>query len=133
MTPDDAPAPQPAPIPADALEAAVQDRLAALEARMRDRLVRAELKAHAVRAGMVDLDGLKLVDASGLVLNDRDEVDGAEQLMATLRRAKPWLFGGTSTSSAASAPPAQPPRPKRATEMTDTEWQASRAELLRRS
>lgn len=117
---------------AEALEAALAERLAALEARLRERLVRAELKAHAVRAGMVDLDGLKLVDTSGLTLNDRDEVDGADQLMATLRRAKPWLFGHASTSSAAAAPPAQPPRAKLATEMTDAEWQASRAELLRR-
>lgn len=119
---------------AEALEAAVAERVAALEAQLRQRLVRAELKAHAIRAGMVDLDGLKLVDTSSLTLNDQDEVDGAETLMATLRRAKPWLFGANphSTSSAAPTPPAQPPRAKLATEMTDAEWQASKAELLRR-
>lgn len=119
---------------AEALEAAVAERVAALEARLRQRLMRADLKAHAVRAGMVDLDGLKLVDTSSLTLNDQDEVDGAETLMASLRRAKPWLFGAAhhSTSSAAPAPPAQPPRARLATEMTDAEWQASKAELLRR-
>ena len=120
------------PQEADTLEAALAERVAALEAKLRERLVRADLKAHAIRAGMVDLDGLKLVDTTGLTLNEQDEVNGAEQLMATLRRAKPWLFGGASTSSAAAAPPAQPPRAKLATEMTDAEWQASRAELLRR-
>ena len=117
---------------ADALQAALEQRLAALEAQLRERLVRAELKAHAVRAGMVDLDGLKLADTSGLTLDEREEVMGAKALMASLRRAKPWLFGAASTSSAASAPPAQPPRAKLATEMTDAEWQASKAELLRR-
>jgi hypothetical protein len=122
----------PAESPVDTLQAALEQRLAALEAQMRERLMRAELKAHAVRAGMVDLDGLKLVDTTSLTLDDRDEVVGAETLMATLRRAKPWLFGAASSSSAASAPPAQPPRAKLATEMTDAEWQASKAELLRR-
>jgi hypothetical protein len=119
---------------ADTAQAALEQRLATMEAQMRERLVRAELKAHAIRAGMVDLDGLKLVDATSLALNDHYELDGGEQLMATLRRAKPWLFGshGTSTSSAATAPPAQAPRAKLATEMTDAEWQASRAEMLRR-
>ena len=107
--------------------------MAELEAKLQLRLVRAELKAHAIRAGMVDLDGLKLVDTTGLTLNDQDEVDGAEQLMSNLRRAKPWLFGAsTSSTSSAAAPPAQAPRAKLATEMTDAEWQASRAEMLRR-
>jgi len=118
--------------PASDLQAALESRLAELETSLRERLVRAELKAHAVRAGMVDLDGLKLLDTSGLSLNERDEVVGAESLMAEARRSKPWLFGGSSTSSAATAPPAQAPRAKLATEMSDAEWRAARAELLRR-
>lgn len=117
----------------EALRTALEQRLAALEAGLRERLLRAELKAHAVRAGMVDLDGLKLLDTSGLSLNARDEVEGAEAAMAAMRRAKPWLFGAAaSTSSAAAAPPAQAPRAKLATEMDATEWQAARAEILRR-
>ena len=112
--------------------AALEQRLAALEASVRERLVRAEMKAHAVRAGMVDLDGLKLLDTSQVTLNDRDEVVGAEALMAQMRRAKPWLFGGASTSSSAAAPPAQAPRAKLATEMSEMEWRSARAELLRR-
>ncbi len=115
-----------------ALQAALEQRLAALEASVRERLVRAEMKAHAVRAGMVDLDGLKLLDTSQVTLNERDEVVGAESLMAQMRRAKPWLFGGPSSSSAAAAPQAMAPRSKLATEMTESEWRSARAELLRR-
>ena len=59
---------------------------------LRGRLLQAELRTAAVRAGMVDLDGLKLLDTSQVTLNDRDEVVGAEALMAQMRRAKPWLF-----------------------------------------
>jgi hypothetical protein len=96
------------------------------------RLIRAELKAEAARAGMIDLDGLKLVDLSSAKLNDKGEVEGAAAMMGQLKRSKPWLFGNPSSSSAATPPVAQPPRQKRATEMTDAEYRAARAELLKR-
>jgi hypothetical protein len=125
----------PISLPAEDAEtraAALQHRLVELEAQSRERLIRAELKAEALRAGMVDLDGLKLVDAGVLSVDETGEVQGAVTLMQSLRRAKPWLFNGPSTSSAARPPPAQSPRPRRATEMTAEEWLAARAELLRR-
>ncbi len=117
---------------AEAVQTELEQRLAALEASLRERLLRAELKGHAIRAGMVDLDGLKLLDISRLALNDNDEVVGAAELMAEARWAKPWLFGGASTSSAAAAPPAQAPKAKLATDMTEAEWRASCAAAVRR-
>ena len=116
----------------EARAAGLQRRLVELEAQSRDRLIRAELKAQAMRAGMVDLDGLKLVDASVLTLDDAGEVQGAVALMQSLRRTKPWLFVGANASSAATPPPVEPPRPRLATEMTTKEWLAARADLLRR-
>jgi hypothetical protein len=109
----------------------LERRIAELEATHRARLVRAELKAEAVRAGMVDLDGLKLVDLATVEVGDDGEVKGGEALMRALRRTKPWLFGQASTSSTAAAPPATPPGPRRAMDMTHDEWRAARAELLR--
>ncbi len=122
------------------------DRLAALRARAdaleqqlgqeqreaEARLVRAELKAEAMRAGIVDLDGLKLLDLSAAKLNDRGEVEGAGAMLAQLKRDKPWLFGAASSSSPATPPPATPPRQKRAMEMTDAEYRVARADLLKR-
>jgi hypothetical protein len=121
--------------PADdfaARTAELERRLAEVEAQAHQRIVRAELKAEALRAGMVDLDGLKLLDVSRVKLGENGEVEGAQALMRDLRRAKPWLFGGASSSSTAGAPPAQPPQPRRATEMNFDEWQRARAELLKR-
>lgn len=109
----------------------LEQRMADLQRDTDARVIRAELKAEAVRAGMIDLDGLKLVDAASLRLNEKGEVDGATQLMTQMKRSKPWLFGTASTSSAAVAPAAQPPRQKRATEMTDEEYREARAALLR--
>jgi hypothetical protein len=112
---------------ADALE----HRLAETQKDARSRLVRAELKVEAVRAGMVDLDGLKLLDLADVQLNADGEIGNAAHLMTQFRRAKPWLFGGTSSSSPANAPPAQPPRQKLATEMTDAEYRIARAAFLK--
>ena len=121
---------------ADERVAALERRLVEIEQAHRATLLRAGLRAEATRAGMIDMDGLKLVDSSEVTLDDNGELVGATTLMASLRRSKPWLFGlagpSHSTSSAAVAPPAQAPRPRRATDMTHDEWQAARAELLRR-
>jgi hypothetical protein len=97
------------------------------------RLIRAELKAEAVRAGMVDLDGLKLLDTADLRLNEQGEVADAGAILAKLKRAKPWLFGGGASSSAAAMPPRpEPPRTRHASELSHEEWVAARAALLRR-
>ncbi len=110
----------------------LERRLAEMQASMTTRLIRAELKAEAVRAGMVDLDGLKLVDATGLTMTEQGDVAGAAALMTQLRRSKPWLFGAASSSSVAAAPPAESPAARPATTMSHAEWQAARAELLKR-
>jgi len=111
---------------------AAERKLAEMEATMHARLVRAELKAEAVRAGMVDLDGLKLLDVAGIKVAKDGEVEGAQAIMRDLKKAKPWLFGGGSSSSTAAAPPALPPKTRLATEMDHAEWQKARAELLKR-
>jgi hypothetical protein len=103
-----------------------------LEQETQARLIRAELKTEAVRAGMIDLDGLKLVDLSAVKLNARGEIDGSTELIMDMKREKPWLFGVSSSSSASNPPPVQPPRQKLATEMSDDEYRVARAALLKR-
>ncbi|MDR3525379.1 MAG: hypothetical protein P4L66_14910 [Acetobacteraceae bacterium] len=114
-------------------------RVAALERKLQEqtlahqsRLTQAELKLHAVRAGMIDLDGLKLVDPGRVRLTDKGEIDGADRLMADLRREKPWLFHHATTSTPGAAPPSTPPSAKSAQQMSHAEWQAARTALLKR-
>jgi hypothetical protein len=96
------------------------------------RIVLAELKVEAVRAGMIDLDGLKLLDTTNIHLTDGELVDGAE-LVGQLKRAKPWLFSVPSSSSTAKVPQSKPARQKMATDMTNDEYRAARAEIIKRS
>ncbi len=122
--------------PAEDWQARAENAEAALadsQAKANERLIRAELKAEAVRAGMIDLDGLKLIDLTEVGLTQNGEVADAATILAKLKRAKPWLFGNVASSSAAANPPRpEPPRTRHASELSHEEWLAARAALLRR-
>ena len=111
----------------------LEQQLTELQRRTEDRLLRAELKAEAVRAGMIDLDGLRLIDLPSMKLNERGEVEGAAALMQGLRKTKPWLFfsPAQSSSNPSSPPPVLPAKQKLATEMTDAEYHAARTAILK--
>ena len=133
MSDNDTPA-EPGTDPVAGLRAraeALERRLAETEQEARDRILRAELKVEAVRAGIVDLDGLKLLDLKSVELTPQGELTNGAELIAHLRRMKPWLFGSSSSSSPATPPPPQPPRQRLATEMTDEEYRAARAAILK--
>jgi hypothetical protein len=97
------------------------------------RLIHSELKVEAVRAGIVDIDGLKLLDTSSVSIGPNGNVMGATELIKSFRASKPWLFGAAFSSRPVQAPPSQPPRSKSATDMTDAEYAAARAAILRQS
>jgi hypothetical protein len=111
---------------------AAEQRITAAQASANERIVRAELKAHAVKAGIVDLDGLRLLDVSGVKLNEAGDVENAEALIASLKTSKPYLFGSTSSSSTAAPPRQSEPSTKTARQMTQEEWRAARAKMLSR-
>jgi hypothetical protein len=110
---------------------ALERQLTEMQQRTETQLIRAELKAEAARAGMVDLDGLKLIDLSEVKLSVDGEVEGAPALMTRLKKAKPWLFSAGSLSSTAALPPARALRQKLATEMTDAEYRVAREAIVK--
>jgi hypothetical protein len=131
---EDIPTPATVNSPLDELRTraeALERQLAEVQLRTEAQLVRAELKAEAIRAGMVDLDGLKLIDASEVKLDAHGEVEGASALMVRFKKAKPWLFTAASLSSTAIPPPAQALRQKLATEMTDAEYRIARQVVVK--
>jgi hypothetical protein len=96
------------------------------------RIIRAELKAAALKAGMIDLDGLKLADLSKVALKDDGTLDGADALMDGLKKDKPYLFGQPATTThTGKAPDPNPPTPKKASEMTAEEYSAAKAAALK--
>jgi hypothetical protein len=88
------------------------------------RVIRAELKAAAVKAGMTDMDFLKIADISKVKLGDDGEVIGADELMESLKKSKPHWFGTASTSSTHEKPNPGAQKVKKVSEMTPEERKA---------
>ena len=131
---EDTPDTDPAPNPVAELKARCEQlerELVQMKQKAEDGIVKAHLQAEAARAGMIDLDGLKMLDLSRVTISENGEVQGTTALMERVRKEKPWLFGKASTSAPGGAPPSQPPRQKLATEMTDAEYQTAREAILR--
>ena len=91
------------------------------------RIVRAEVRAFAAKAGMVDLDGIKLLDLSALKLTADGGVEGVEALIEAAKKAKPWLFTDAKTGSTDPVPPRPnaAERSKSAKDMIDEEFNAA--------
>lgn len=122
---------QPAITDHAARAAALEQELVATRAQMTSRLVQSELKAEAIRLGIVDLDLLKLVETASLKLTDDGTVPEATATLARLKAEKPWMFTNASSSNPAPTPRAEPAKPKMAKDMTHKEWQAAREKLIR--
>ena len=95
------------------------------------RVLMAELKGEAVKAGLLDLDQLKLLDVASIKLTD-GKIEGADALFKGLKETKPYLFGAPNTSSNTQqkTPPANTDA-KKAMEMDGKEYAAAKAALLK--
>lgn len=87
------------------------------------RVIRAELKAAAVKAGIVDLDGLKLLDTGVVKLDENGEVVIPADFFDNAKKSKPYLFG-QSTSSTQPPPRQEPAKQKSAREWDENEMAA---------
>lgn len=118
----------------EAASAAAAERdakIAEARSQAEQRVIRAEIKAAAIKAGMIDLDGLKMLDLSKVKLDENGDVLGADEVLADAKKAKPYLFGDAKTSSTTEPPkPKQPNEKINALEMNDAEYAAAKAKLL---
>lgn len=104
------------------------DKVTAAQGEATARLIRAEVKAVALKAGIVDIDGLALADLSKVKFNDKGELEGADDAIEALKKAKPYLFTKT-TSSTTQPPPRREDKPKHARDMTEEEFAAEMRKL----
>ncbi len=118
-------------IPEQPLDSPTTEALQRQLAVANGRLIHAEMKSHAILAGIIDLDGLKLLDQSALKLDGDGNIAGGAALMDQLKRDKPWLFTKPNSSHPAPPPVPEPAKPRMAKDMTYREWQVARERLLR--
>lgn len=92
------------------------------------RIIKAEIKALAVKEGIVDVDGLKLVDLSQLKLGEDGELDteAAIKVVEKLKKDKPYLFTTPTTTHTGAKPAPKGGTPKSALEMTADEFKAAK-------
>ena len=94
----------------------------------------AALKLAAKDAGIVDLDGLKLLDTSAVKVGDDGAVAIPKDFFDKARESKPYLFAKTgaqtgTTASTAKAPATTATTPKSARDMTPAEYAAAKSAL----
>jgi len=103
------------------------------------RALHADLRVAATLAGMLDLDGLKLVDETKLELDDDGNLKNGEALMTALKEAKGFLFSKepppppkpASSGNTETPPTPKTPTTKKATEMSNEEFAAAMAHISR--
>jgi hypothetical protein len=94
------------------------------------RIIRSELKALALAAGIVDPDGLQFVDLTKLKLGDKGELEGGDAAIKALKEAKPYLFGTAKGSSDPhKTPKPGESEPKSAKDMDEKEYKVARAAI----
>lgn len=107
-----------------------------------NRLIGAELRFQAARAGIIDLDVLRLIDPGTLRLGDDGTVEGAHEAIDALRQSKPYLFGAPGMTGhsmmARTGHPQRPPvpaapEPVDARTLSRDQWQVERSRLLGRA
>ena len=92
-----------------------------------DRVTQTELKAALTAAGVVNAEaGLKLIDASGISVDEAGAVKGIAEAVTKLKTDSAFLFTTPPTSSATSTPAPKPAETvaKQAKDMTEAEFQA---------
>ena len=118
---------------AEALKTEHTTALTAAQEAADARHIKAELRMEATKAGIVDLDGLALMDlkTAGVKIDKEGNITGAAEAIAKLKETKPFLFAGTgSTSNPGTPPKPAPSGAKKANEMSPEEWRAERARLV---
>ena len=86
--------------------AAAQRQIAEREAQVAEGRLRSAVLAAAARQGFVDPeDAFRMLDREELALGENGSVDGIEEALGSLRKAKPYLV------RSAASPPLQPTNP----------------------
>ncbi len=91
------------------------------------RIIRAEMKAAALQAGMIDLDGIALADLTKVSLSDKGDLVGGVELLEEMKKSKPYLFaqkGNKTEAGGKEGRPNQGGGPRKVSDMTAAEVKA---------
>lgn len=103
---------------------------------LESKVIEAELKAHAVAAGIKDLDFIKLIDVKDVKMNEAGVVEGLDKLVQDFKARKPDLFGIDKKVSSSTNAPAGDKMPTRmatidARNMSKDDWKRNKSRYMR--
>ena len=87
----------------------------------KERAYAAELEALALREGLVDLDGLKLLDLSKIIQKEDGTFEGVDEVFKAARETKPYLFRKETKPA---------PKPSSGLTLTAEEYQKQKKALI---
>jgi hypothetical protein len=118
-------------------KSAAEASVAAERTAAQTRIIRAEVRAAAVAAGLVDPRALNMLDISSVTLDDNGEVAIPDGFFDNAKAEFPYLFADRkaepakpTTSQPASPPPSKPAEKKHGRDLSTDEWRAMRQELM---
>ena len=116
---------------------AAQASVAEARAAANTATMQAALKVAAKDAGMIDLDGLKLLDISAVKVDDAGVVTIPDTFFADAKKAKSYLFTatgadtGNTTGTGKTPPVKEGGKPVSAMDMSDDDYKAARAAIVK--
>ncbi|HEF4742812.1 TPA: hypothetical protein SAO08_002656 [Burkholderia multivorans] len=114
-----------------AAEKAAQEAQTAAAKAADERVLRAELKAVAIKHGVVDVtDALKVLDLSTVKLDADGNLTGADELFEAAKKSKAYLFGAQNTGSTEKKPPPAENTPKDVRKLSAAEYEAEKAKMI---
>jgi hypothetical protein len=108
-------------------EELLNSKLAEVSSTYKKEIILSKLQTEALKAGIVDVDGIKLADLSSLSIDENNVLQGASEVISSLKESKPYLFkkGESSTTYHKQPPkPSSDRTPVDATQLSGDEYRS---------
>ncbi|MDE2024915.1 MAG: hypothetical protein KGJ07_00300 [Patescibacteria group bacterium] len=95
--------------------------------------VEAEIKAHAVAAGIKDVEFVKLIDKADIKIDENGNLTGVEKAITDLKTRKPDWFGTEKKISSSGNQPftgKDEPKPIDARKMSKEDWKKNKPQFM---
>ena len=106
-----------------------------IKVKSEQRIVMAELKAEAIKAGIINHNDLKILDLNSIKLDEKGDVIIPKDFFDSAKKERPYLFkisGAESGNTTITTPSPSPTNiKKKLSEMTKDEYEASKNNIIK--
>lgn len=111
---------------------ALEQKISEVSGTYKKELMLTKVQVEAVKAGIIDLDGVKLADFSKVSFDEENNLVGSNELIEDLKKNKPYLFKKTDKTTYEKDPPASTSNTKTDVRgMSDPDYIKYKASILK--